>query len=51
VEDITHGRLRKEFVYLAVLMNVFTRGIRGWHLGRGLEQGLTLQLFLNMNKY
>jgi putative transposase len=42
VTDITHIRLRKEFVYLAVLLDVFTRGIRGWHLGRGLEQELTL---------
>jgi transposase InsO family protein len=42
VADITSIRLRKEFVYLAVLMDVFTRCIRGWHLGRGLEQGLTI---------
>jgi putative transposase len=42
VADITYIRLRKEFVYLAVLMDVFTRGIRGWHLGRSLEQELTL---------
>ena len=27
---------------LAVLMDVFTRTIRGWHLGRDLDQGLTL---------
>src|SRR5512135_118867 len=42
VADITYVRLRKEFVYLAVLMDVFTRSIRGWHLGRGLEQELTI---------
>jgi len=42
VADITHIRLRKEFVYLAVVMDVSTRGIRGWHLGRGLEQELTI---------
>lgn len=42
VADITYVRLRREFVYLAVLMDVFTRGIRGWHLGRGLDQELTL---------
>jgi putative transposase len=42
VADITYIRLRKEFVYLAVLMDVFTRGIRGWHLGRSLEHELTL---------
>ena len=42
VADITYIRLRREFVYLAVLMDVFTRSIRGWHLGRGLDRGLTL---------
>jgi putative transposase len=42
VSDITYIRLREEFVYLAVLMDVFTRCIRGWHLGRSLDQGLTL---------
>jgi transposase InsO family protein len=42
VADITSVRLRVEWVYLAVLMDVFTRGIRGWHLGRFLDQELTL---------
>jgi putative transposase len=42
VADITYVRLRDEFVYLAVLMDVFTRSIRGWHLGRTLAQELTL---------
>lgn len=42
VADITYIRLRREFVYLAILMDVFTRSIRGWHLSRGLDQGLTL---------
>ena len=42
VADITYVRLKKEFVYLAVLMDVFTRSIRGWHLGRSLEQELTI---------
>ena len=42
VSDITYIRLRTEFVYLAVIMDVFTRSIRGWHLGRGLDQSLTL---------
>jgi transposase InsO family protein len=42
VSDITYVRLRREFVYLAVIMDVFTRCIRGWHLGRGLDQELTL---------
>jgi putative transposase len=42
VSDITYVRLLKGFVYLAVVMDVFTRCIRGWHLGRGLDQELTL---------
>jgi transposase InsO family protein len=40
--DITYIRLRYGFVYLAVIMDVFTRGIRGWQLGRNLEHTLTL---------
>ena len=43
VSDITYIRLGEGFVYLAVLMDVFTRGIRGWHLGRMLDQTLTLR--------
>jgi putative transposase len=42
VADITYIRLRQDFVYLAVIMDVFTRLIRGWHLGRSLEGELTL---------
>jgi putative transposase len=37
-------RLHREFVYLAVLLDVFTRCIRGWHLGRSLSQELTLSV-------
>jgi putative transposase len=43
VSDITYIRLREEFLYLAVLMDVFTRCIRGWHLGRSLDQSLTFR--------
>lgn len=42
VADITYVRLQRDFVYLAVLMDVFTRAIRGWELGRHLDQALTL---------
>ncbi len=41
VADITYVRLQREFVYLAVIMDLFTRCIRGWHLGRSLSQELT----------
>jgi putative transposase len=40
--DITYIRLGYGFVYLAVIMDVFTRGIRGWHLGRDLDHTLAL---------
>lgn len=42
VADITYVRLRQDFVYLAVLMDVYTRAIRGWELARHLDQALTL---------
>ena len=42
VADITYVRVRVEFVYLAAIMDVFTRCIRGWELSRSLDQGLTL---------
>jgi transposase InsO family protein len=42
VVDITYIRLKTEFVYLAVIMDVFTRSIRGWYLSRNLDQDLTL---------
>jgi transposase InsO family protein len=42
VVDITYIRLGQGFIYLAVIMDVFTRAIRGWHLSRSLDQQLTL---------
>lgn len=42
VADITYVKLLTEFVYLAVIMDVFTRTIRGWQLSGFLDQNLTL---------
>jgi transposase InsO family protein len=42
VGDITYIKLQQEFVYLAVLMDVFTRSIRGWHLSRSMDGNLTI---------
>ena len=42
VSDITYVRLHREFIYLAVVLDVFTRCLRGWNLGRSLSQELTL---------
>lgn len=41
VGDITYVRLQQECVYLAVLMDAYTRAIRGWHLSRHLDHSLT----------
>jgi transposase InsO family protein len=43
VADITYVRLEQGFVYLAVIMDVFTRAVRGWHLSRSLDHDLTLK--------
>ena len=40
--DITYVRLNRRFVYVALLMDVFTRMIRGWNLSQHLTQSLTL---------
>jgi transposase InsO family protein len=42
VADITYVKLQRDFVYLAVLMDVFTRQVRGWELSRSLDGSLTL---------
>jgi transposase InsO family protein len=42
VADITYVRLARDFVYLAVIMDVFTRAVRGWQLSRSLDRELTL---------
>jgi len=43
VSDITYIRLDQDFVYLAVIMDVYTRAIRGWHLDNSLDKGLTVK--------
>ena len=43
VGDITYVRLKGQFVYVSVLMDVFSRVIRGWQLSRQLTQPLTLR--------
>jgi putative transposase len=43
VADITYIRLRAEFVYLAVILDAFSRRVIGWALDRTLEDTLTLR--------
>lgn len=42
VADITYIRLGKRFIYLAVILDAYTRAVRGWALSRSLSQQLTL---------
>jgi putative transposase len=43
VADITYIRLQVEFVYLAVLLDAFSRSCVGWALQRSLETALVLE--------
>jgi transposase InsO family protein len=43
VADITYIRLRWEFVFLAVVLDAFSRKAIGWDLGRTLETKLALR--------
>jgi putative transposase len=42
VADITYIRLRVEFVYLAVVLDAFSRPVIEWALGRTLEAELAI---------
>jgi transposase InsO family protein len=42
VSDVTYIHLGQGFVFLAILLDVFTRAIRGWHLSTACDTALTL---------
>lgn len=42
VADVTYIRLGQGFVFLAILLDVFTRLVRGWHLSSACDTELTL---------
>lgn len=42
VADITYVRLREGFIYLAVVLDVYTRMVRGWCVHRTLDHTLSL---------
>jgi putative transposase len=43
VADITYIRLQQEFVYLAVILDVHSRRVIGWALGKTLEADLAIK--------
>ena len=40
--DITYVRLHETFIYLAVVLDVYTRMVRGWYVHRTLDHTLSL---------
>lgn len=42
IADITYIRLEEEFVYLAVILDAYSKRVIGWHLDDGLDDSLTL---------
>jgi transposase InsO family protein len=42
VADITYIRFGKRFIFLAIILDVYSRAVRAWYLSRTLEQHLTL---------
>lgn len=42
VSDVTYIRLGQGFVFLAIVLDVFTRSVRGWHLSTACDTVLTL---------
>jgi transposase InsO family protein len=40
--DITYIRLGDRFVYLAIVLDIYTRSLQGWHLGRSLSSDLAV---------
>ena len=42
VADITYLRLQHEFIYLAVILDAYSRRVVGWNLSRRLDVSLTL---------
>jgi putative transposase len=42
VADITYVRLREEFIFLAVVLDAFSRRVLGWDLGESLQTSLAL---------
>jgi transposase InsO family protein len=42
VSDITYIRLGHGFVYLAIILDVFTRAVRGWALSKTIDGEITL---------
>jgi putative transposase len=43
VADITYVRLQREFIYLAVILDVYSRRVVGWSISRRLDSGFAVE--------
>jgi transposase InsO family protein len=43
VSDITYVRLRREFIYLAVILDVYSRRVVGWSISRQLDNRFAVE--------
>jgi len=43
VADITYVRLQEEFIYLAVVLDVYSRRVVGWSISRQLDTGIAVE--------
>jgi putative transposase len=43
VADITYVRLQRQFIYLAVILDVYSRRVVGWSISRRLESGFAVE--------
>ena len=50
VADITYVRLKGRFIYVCLLMDVFTRIIKAWQLSQHLNQSLTLKPLFSLKE-
>jgi len=47
VADITYVRLQREFIYLAVILDVYSRRVVGWSISRNLDSTVAQQALTN----
>ena len=43
VSDITYVRLQREFIYLAVILDLYSRRVLSWRISRRLDSGFALE--------
>jgi len=50
VSDITYVRLQREFIYLAVILDVYSRRVVGWSISRQINSAFALEALVSALK-